>query len=396
MRDGGRLRQRGAAAAPQLAERGGVGGRVGGDSDGPGGGPGVEFVQGRAGAVPDGQPGGQPLQDGEAEGLLRRGGGQHVHRGEEFGHVVALAREVQPGLDAKQLGPADQHVPLRARADQQQPGLAQRRVLPAQGDQLGQRVHQQLEPLAGDEPPDRADHPGLLRQPEFGPDGLPQGGPGGGRQAVAVGLDTVRQQVHPGRRHPPVVQRPGHLAGDRDGGGAEPLGGQVERLDARGDGPALDHARVQRVLGRHHPPDTGQPGRQAAVEARPVEVGVDEVVLARADQPGEAGQYGEIPVAAHPQVVDGDALGAQRGGDGARVGEGRHLAVVPLRQVAQHQLELALGAAGGEPRDDVQDSHPALRRRGTIPARRRPVSASRTRCRPRLARSRQAPSRSPT
>ncbi|MDH6130432.1 hypothetical protein P3T39_007425, partial [Kitasatospora sp. GP82] len=50
--------------------------------------------------------------------------------------------------------------------------------------------------LAGDQPSDPADHPGLLGQGEVGPDDLAQGRPGGGGQGVAGGVDTVGQQVH--------------------------------------------------------------------------------------------------------------------------------------------------------------------------------------------------------
>lgn len=216
---------------------------------------------------------------------------------------------------------------------------------------------------------------------------------------VAGGVDAVRDQFDPGRRHAPGVQGLGDLPGHRDGGGAEAFGGQVEALDAAGDRAALDHSGVQRVLGGDHRPDAGQPGGEPSVESGPVEVGVHHVVAAGPDQAGQPGKCAEVPVAAHAEVVDGDAVGAQRGGHGAGVGQGEHLALLVGRQVAEQQVELAFGAAGGEAGDDVQDPHGTLRRCPARVARRwrrSSVTVSRRRWRPRLARSRQAPSRSPT
>lgn len=329
------------------------------------------------------QSGREAFQDAEAEGLRGGGGGQHVQGGQQFGHVVALAGEHQSLPHAEFLGPALQRGAFRALADQHQPGG---RVEP------GERLDQHLEALAGHQPAHPADRPTPLRQADFCPHPTAGGGPFGGREAVAGGVDAVRDQLDPGGRDAPGTQCLGDLPGDRDSGAAEPFGRQVEALDAPGDGAALDHPGVQRVLGGDHRAHPGQPGGQPTVQLRPVEVGVHQVVAAGPDQPDQPGQRAEVPVAAHVEVVDGDAVGAQRGGDRARVGQGEHLALLVRRQVSQQQVELALGAAGGQSGDDVQHPHG----RGSRRAWRSSVTASRSRCRPCLARSRQAPSRSPT
>lgn len=328
----------------------------------PGCGVGRQRLQGRAAGVDHRQPAGQRLQHGQPEGLLRRRRGQHVHRAQQRPHVGDLAGEPDPVGQPEPGRQRLQRGPLGAGADQQQ-----RRVQPGHGPQ------QDVEPLAGVQPADRTDHPLARPQPQLGPDPVPQVGIEGQRP----GVDPVGDHGHPLRPHAPADQPGRHRLGHRDGHPAQPLGGPVEPADPGSDHPAFDPGVAERVLGRDHAPDPGQPGGQAAVHAGAVEVGVDHVVPAAADQPDQPDQRQQVPVAAHPQVGDRDAVGPQRVGDGAGVGQRDHLGLV--RRVRQQQPQLVFGPAGGQPGDHVQD----------------PGHRVRTRCRTYLAASRAAVSFSP-
>lgn len=106
------------------------------------------------------------------------------------------------------------------------------------------------------------------------------------------------------------------------------------------------------VLGGDGRPGAREPGREAPVHAGPVQVRVDEVVLAAPDEPHEPGQRPQVPVAAHSQVHDPYAVGAQPLGDRPGIGQRQHVA--PHRHVPQQQPQLLLGAADAEAGDDVQ------------------------------------------
>ncbi|CAM5230839.1 hypothetical protein SMICM304S_10452 [Streptomyces microflavus] len=82
---------------------------------------------------------------------------------------------------------------------------------------------------------------------------------------------------------------------------------------------------------------------------------MDQVVAAVADQPGQPSDGRQVPVAAHPEVDDPDAVGPQPVRHRTRVGERDHVAL--HRQMTQQQPQLLLGAAYPEPGDDVQRPH---------------------------------------
>ncbi len=339
------------------ADRGGQLVGAGAEPVGAGGLVGGEFVDGRAAAVQDVQPGGERLQHGQAERLVRGRRDEDVHRRQQVGDVevlagtgggrggadraAALAQQVDTVTRAELLGRPPQGVPLGSVTRQQQ----------VHARDLGDRPDQDVEPLAGHQPSDAADHEGVRRQPQPGAGG----GAGVRVEREAVGLDAVGHHVDALLGHSPADQPGGDGVGDGDRGGPQPFGGPVQLADAAGQPASLDHRVAQGVLGGDHGAHTGQPGGDPAVDAGAVEVGVHQVVVAVADQPGQAGERGEVPVAGHPEVGDGGAVRLDALGDRARIGEGDDLA--GHRQPAQHQPQLLLGAAHFEAGDDVQNFH---------------------------------------
>lgn len=168
-------------------------------------------------------------------------------------------------------------------------------------------------------------------------------------RSMPLGTTSIRG------REPPAAQTVGDRGGDGDRGAAQPLAGQVERADPGGQFPPL-HLRVaQGVFGGDDRADPGEPRGQPAVHAGTVEVGVDEVVAAGADDPDQAGQRGQVAVAGHAEVDDPDPVARQPVGHRPRVRQRHHLALD--RQVPQQQPQLLLGPADAEPRDDVQCLH---------------------------------------
>ena len=109
------------------------------------------------------------------------------------------------------------------------------------------------------------------------------------------------------------------------------------------------------MFGGDDRPYAREPGGEPAVEAGAVEVGVDEVVAAVADQLHEPGQDRQVAVAGHAEVGDADAVGEEA------VGDGPGLVSVTTSQrtgkMPQQQPQLLLGAADAEPGDDVRDLH---------------------------------------
>ncbi len=214
--------------------------------------------------------------------------------------------------------------------------------------QRGHGPHQDVEPLAGDQPADPADHEGPLGQPGAGPGGAADALV----EAEADGLDPVRYDVHPRGRHPPPLQPGGHGVGDGHGGRAQAFAGQVQRAHPARERPALDLALAEGVFGGHGRPGAREPGREAPVDTGPVQVRVHEVVLAAPDEPHQPGQRPQVPVAPHAQVDDPDPVGAQPLGHRPGVGQRQYVAL--HRHVAQQQPQLLFGAADAEPGDDVQ------------------------------------------
>jgi hypothetical protein len=205
--------------------------------------------------------------------------------------------------------------------------------------------------LARGQTADPADDVGVLRQAQAS-----AGVVAPGRVEVETGqVDSVGDDLDAGGGHAPAFEAAGDRGGDGDRGVAEALAGEIERADARRQPPALHLGVAEGMLGGDHGPDARETGGQTAVDAGAVEVGVDQVVATRADQPDQAGERGQVVVGAHIEVVHADAVGDKSVGDGARIGEGRHLAVDG--EVPQQQAELLFGAADAETGDDVQRFH---------------------------------------
>lgn len=240
------------------------------------------------------------------------------------------------------MGRTAQEVLLGAAADQQQPVV---------GGELGQGADQDVEAFAGREPADAADDVRAVGQTE----------PLAGVQALdrveaeAVQVDAVGDHLDPRPRHAPLLQALGDRGGHGDRRPAQALAGEIQCADPGGEAAAL-HLRVaQRVFGGDDRLHARDPGGEPAVDAGAVEVGVDEVVAAGADDPDQAGEGGQVAVAGHAEVEDAHPVGGEAGGDRARVGERHDIAVD--RQVVQQQAELLLGAADAESGDDVQGLH---------------------------------------
>ncbi len=295
---------------------------AGADAAGSGGLGGGQVVDGRAGHVQDGQPGGQGLHDRQPEGLLPRRRDEDVHGGQQgrdaggtavraVAQRVPLPQQVDPALRAELGGQPAQPRPLRAVPGQQQVCAGQRRHGP----------DEHVEAFARDQPADPADHEGPLGQPGAG-----AGGPADALvETEADGLDPVRYDVDPCGRHPPPLQPGGDGVRHGDGRRAQPFTGQVQGPDPAREGAPLDLALAEGVLGGDGRRGAREAGRDAPVHAGPVQVRVHQVVLAAPDEPHEPGQRPQVPVAAHPQVHDPYPVGAQPFGHRAGVGQRQHI-----------------------------------------------------------------------
>lgn len=225
------------------------------------------------------QSGRERLHDGQPERLLAGGRDEHVDRAQHRGHVGAgprgVARSEEPDAvrRAEPPGQSSQRRELRPLPGEHQPHAGQRRDGP----------HEDVEPLARDQPPHAPDHEGVLGEAEEGTGGAP----GLRVEPERPRVDAVRHQVDALLGHAPLPQPAGHGGGDRDRRGPQPLRAQVERAGTGGERAALDLRVPQGVFGGHTGADPGQSRGDPAVDAGPVEMGVHEVVRSPAHEPGE-------------------------------------------------------------------------------------------------------------
>ena len=217
---------------------------------------------------------------------------------------------------------------------------------------MGESPEEDVDALDRREPSDAADHEAVWRDAEPGSDHRSRGwvvGPVLHIDAVANGDDALCGNA-------PASQPGCHIGRHRHRDAAEPLGSQVELTNARTvHRSVLDDAVAERVLGRHDGANTGQSRGRPSVDAGAVEVGVNHVEPAPADQARQAGDGRQVRIAPHRNVVHRHPVGPDALGDRAHVAQGHDLRRrVP---VPEQLSQLLLRATHREPGDDVQNLH---------------------------------------